>query len=89
MSIAKKAITAQQKSSPAIRDENWKYLQKSINLLFNNDKKQEGLKLDVLNEKVRNILKLEQPQLIMEHYKNFILQTGENESFRSSDLSAK
>ncbi|XP_012557883.1 proline-rich protein 5 isoform X1 [Hydra vulgaris] len=81
MSDAKKIASSKAKSSSAIRNESWKYIQKYVNVLVNNDENNNDkrvyvLKLDVANEKVRNLLKLDQPKEILDYYRNTILNLG-------------
>ncbi|XP_002154848.1 proline-rich protein 5 isoform X1 [Hydra vulgaris] len=81
MSDGKKTAASKTKSSSLIRNESWKYIQEYINVLVNNDennndKRIQVLQLDVANEKVRNLLKLDQPKQILDYYQNTILNLG-------------
>lgn len=73
--ITKQAMKFPPKSIAAIRDEDWKSLQSSITYLFHK-KRLQGLELDALNEKVRNVRDSKIGQFIVESYKESILKKG-------------
>lgn len=58
-----------------VRDDDWNSLVKSILYLFNK-KKLFKVELDVLHEKVRNVMNSKIGSNIVEHYKDFMLKKG-------------
>ena len=66
-----------------IRDDDWNSLIKSILYLFNK-KKLVRLELDILHEKVRNVMTSKIGPFIVEYYQDSILKKGETDT-----LSAK
>lgn len=63
------------KSIADINNEDWKILQHSVTGLFH-DKKLKNGELDILNEKVRNVLESEIGRFICEYYQDSILKKG-------------
>ena len=63
------------KSIADINNEDWKSLQHSVTGLFH-DKKLKNGELDILNEKVRNVLESEIGRFICEYYQDSILKKG-------------
>ena len=63
------------KTNVAIRTDEWKSLANSITYLFHH-KQLQRLELDILNEKVRNVLVSRETETIVECYKDSILKKG-------------